>query len=210
MTEPGLSPGGPHDEAEELLPWYATGQLDSAERARVERHLYSCAACREQLTLERRLIGEFQATSPQIESGWARLRARIEPPRPAQQPNPSVLAELWSILSRPAVAGLAVAQLAFLIVAASVLLSLSRPDYRALGSDPAPAAANVIVMFRAEATQGDVRHALDAAGASVVGGPTAAGAYLLHVDPATRKAALDKLDADRNVQLAQPVDGNGP
>ena len=31
--DPSLSEHGPHDEAEELLPWYATGQLDAAERA---------------------------------------------------------------------------------------------------------------------------------------------------------------------------------
>lgn len=208
--EPILSERGPHDEAEELLPWYATGQLDAADRARVERHLYACAACREQLTVERRLIGEIQATSPQIESGWARFKAQIEPPRPARQPQPSALAELWSILSRPAVATLAVAQLGLVVVAGSVLLSLSRPDYHALGSAPAPSAANIILMFRADATQEDIRDALNPVGASIVGGPTAAGAYLIHVDPTRRQAALTKLQADDDIQLAQPVDGVSP
>ena len=206
-TEPGRSERGPHDEAEELLPWYATGQLDASERARVERHLYSCAACRSQLSVERRLISEFQATSPQIESGWARLRTQIEPPRPAPMAKPSMLADLWSMLSRPAVATLAVAQLAFVVVAGSVLLSLSRPDYHALGSAPAPSAANAIVMFRAEATQKVVRETLNTAGASIVGGPTATGAYLIHVDPSKRQAALTRLQADDEVQLAQPLDG---
>ena len=209
-NDPSLDQGGPHDEAESLLPWYATGQLDAAERARVERHLYSCAACREQLTLERRLIGEFQATSPQLESGWARLKAQIAPPPPVRPARPSGLAELWSILSRPAVATLAVAQLAFLVVAASLLVSLSRPDYHALGSAPAPAAANAIVMFRAQATQKEVGDALGAAGASIVGGPTATGAYLVHVDPARRQALLARLQANGDVQLAQPVDGDSP
>jgi len=209
-TDPSLSERGPHDEAEELLPWYATGQLDATDRARVERHLYACAACREQLGVERRLIGEFQTTSPQIESGWARLRTRIEPPRPVPVAKPSALAELWSILTRPAVATLAVAQLAFVVVSGSVLLSLSRPDYHALGSAPAPSTANAIVMFRADATQEDVRDALNLVGASIVGGPTAAGAYLIHVDPAKRQPALMRLQADDEVQLAQPLDGGGP
>jgi anti-sigma factor RsiW len=204
--DPSLSEHGPHDEAEELLPWYATGQLDAAERGRVERHLYACAACREQLSLERQLIGEFQASSPQIESGWARLKAQIAPPRPAAPAKQPVLAELWSILSRPAVATLAVAQLAFFLVAGSVLLSLSRPDYHTLGSAPEPAAANAIVMFRAETTAKDVSDALGARGASIVGGPTSTGAYLIHLDPAKRKTALAKLRADDDVQMAQPVD----
>jgi anti-sigma factor RsiW len=209
-ADPSLDQGGPHDEAEALLPWYATGQLDAAERGRVERHLYSCAACREQLTVERRLIGEFQATSPQLESGWARLKAQIAPPPPVRAARPSALAELWAILSRPAVATLALAQLAFLVVSASLLVSLSRPDYLALGSAPAPAAANAIVMFRAQATQRQVSDALGDAGASIVGGPTAAGAYLVHVDPGRRQAALMSLRANRDVQLAQPVDGVSP
>ena len=170
--DPSLSEHGPHDEAEELLPWYATGQLDAAERGRVERHLYACAACREQLSLERQLIGEFQASSPQIELGWARLKAQIAPPRPAAPAKQPVLAELWSILSRPAVATLAVAQLAFFLVAGSVLLSLSRPDYHTLGSAPEPAAANVIVMFRGNDCQGISDACPRRQRSSIVGGPT--------------------------------------
>ena len=51
MTD--LSPNfGAHDEAEELLPWYATGQLDPAERVLVEKHLSACADCRDQLIEE--------------------------------------------------------------------------------------------------------------------------------------------------------------
>jgi hypothetical protein len=48
---------------------------------------------------------------------------------------------------------------------------------------------------------------LGRAGASIVRGPTAAGAYLLHVEPKRRRAALTKLRADRQVQMAEPIDG---
>jgi hypothetical protein len=86
---------------------------------------------------------------------------------------------------------------------------LSRPDYHALGSAPAPAAANVIVIFRADATEGDVRDVLKAAGASIVGGPTPANAYLLHVAAGQRQLVLAKLQSDDNVQMAEPIDGAG-
>jgi len=36
-------PSDPHDQAEELIPWYATGQLDAADRTLVETHLASCS-----------------------------------------------------------------------------------------------------------------------------------------------------------------------
>ena len=183
---------------------------------RVEAHLASCAYCRQQLVLERQLIDEFQHMSPQVESGWERLKNRIGAPvavTAAARPTPArrnVLAELWALLNRPAVAALAVAQLAFVVVAGSVLLSLSRPSYHALGSAPPPAAANVIVMFRADATIEDVRDSLRTAGASIVDGPTPADAYLLHVAPQQREAALAKLHANGNVQMAEPIDGARP
>ena len=107
-------------------------------------------------------------------------------------------------------AALAAAQLTFVVVAGGLLLSLTRPDYRALGSAPEPASANAIVIFRAEATEKDMRTALESAGASIVGGPTAADAYLIHVDARGRSAALAKLKADGVVQMAEPVDGVEP
>jgi len=41
MNDPSINP---HDEAEELLPWYVTGKLDAADRERVEKHLTECTA----------------------------------------------------------------------------------------------------------------------------------------------------------------------
>ena len=212
MPNPNLTERPPHDEAEELLPWYATGQLDANDRARVERHLYACASCREQLKVERRLIDEFQAMTPEVESGWARLKARIEPPRPTSQvqaPKPGFFADLKALIARPAVAALAAAQMAALAFG-GWLVALSQPAYHALGSAPVPARANVIVIFRSEASVEAVREALKGAGASIVSGPTATDAYLLHVEPKQRQTALARLHADEDVQLAEPIDGDGP
>jgi anti-sigma-K factor RskA len=210
MDTPRTFAAGPHDEAEELLPWYATGQLDAADRARVERHLLSCGDCREQLAVERRLIDEFQAMAPEVESGWVRLRGRIDTPVQVARAPKLPFAELWAFLTRPAVAAIAVAQLAFVVIAGGALLSLSRPAYHVLGSAPVPADANVIVIFDADTTEGEMRGALGAVGASIVGGPTSADAYLLHVAPAGRQNSLARLQADANVQLAQPIDGVVP
>lgn len=212
MTGPNLTARKPHDEAEELLPWYANGQLDEADRLRVDAHLSSCAYCRQQLVLERRLIDEFQAMAPEVESGWARLRNRIERPMARRITRPArsaALAEAWAFLTRPAIAALAAAQLAFVVIAGATLVSLGQPAYHTLGSAPAPATGNVIVMFRADATEQDIRNVLRSAGASLVDGPTPANAYLLHVAPKRRQIALRTLQADVNVQLAQPIDGAG-
>jgi hypothetical protein len=198
-----------HDEVEALLPWYATGQIDPADRAVVESHLPSCASCRRQLQEEHLLIDEFQSLTPEIDTGWARLRAQIEP-RPVPRPSFGRLVDdIWNLLSRPGVAALATAQIAFVIVAGAVLLSIGRPGpaYQALGASEAPRTANVIVIFRPDATEEDIRGALKTSGASLVGGPTAADAYLLNVPPTRRASALASLQSDENVQMAEPIDG---
>ncbi len=196
----------PHHEAEELLPWYATGQIDEAERIRVEQHLSSCAQCREQLTLERRLVQEFRSLAPEVDAGWVRLRNRIEKPASLIEQK-RVPPRIRDLFGRPAIAMLAAAQLAFVVLAGGLLLSLSRPAYHALGSPPPTQPANVIVMFRADATIQDMQDLLRASGASVAAGPTPAGAYLLRVAPKQRQLALAKLRSDDEVQLAEPIDG---
>ena len=207
IAEPDIQP---HDEAEELLPWYATGQLDETERERVEAHLAACSDCRDQLALERQRVQAFRAYSPQLESGWRRLRAQIEVPvTSAGRPRPPMrqtAAELWAAFTRPVVVAFATVQVVFLTFASGLLIWLSQPAYQALGSKPAPASANLIVMFSPSSTEQDVRVTLRAAGASIVGGPTEAGAYLVHVPPSKRSGALVSLQFNRTVQLVQPID----
>ena len=197
----------PHQQAEELLPWYATGQLGSEDRSLVEAHLSSCAHCRRQLGFDRRMIDEFAALTPEVDAGWARLRARLEPRRGRWDRAARQGAVAWRTLARPPVAAFALAQLLFVVLAGSVLLSLSRPDYRTLSSAPPPQSANVIAMFRSDTTESQLRSLLRRNGAVLVGGPTPADAYLLRVAPQSRQAVLGHLRGDRHVMMAQPIDG---
>ena len=95
-----------------------------------------------------------------------------------------------------------------MVLAGSLLLSLSRPHYRALGSAPAPQSANAIVMFRADTTEAQLRTLLHDNETTLIGGPTAADAYLLHVPAQSREAVLKRLRADSHVEMAQPIDGS--
>jgi len=217
MPDPILSENAAHHDAEELLPWYATGQLEDDERAMVEAHVSSCAHCRRQLAFERRMVDEFSALTPEVDSGWLRLKERLQSPQHAlrQRRSPKVAwpqprgerSSVWQVFTRPAVAAIAFAQLGFLIVAASVLISLSRPSYHALGSAPPPSSANVLAMFRADTTESQIRALLRSNDASLVGGPTPADAYLLTVPARSRGAVLKRLQADRHVLVVQPIDG---
>jgi hypothetical protein len=154
------------------------------------------------------MIDEFAAMTPEVDSGWDRLRQRLEPRQSFVHRLVRDAETLWQAVKRPPVAALAIAQLAFVVVAASVLLSLSRPSYRALGSAPPPASANLIVMFQADTTESQLRDLLRANGASLVGGPTSTDAYLLSVPKSSRARALARLRADRHVAMAEPIDGS--
>lgn len=208
----------PHHDAEELLPWYVTGQLEGDELELVETHLSSCAHCRRQLAFERRMVDEFAALTPEVDTGWTRLKERLAAPDVAPRASipahprlwdriSSEAAAFWQTLTRPAVAALAAAQLLFVTIAGTVLFSLSQPAYQALGSAPPPQSANVIAIFRADTTEAQMRALLRANAAYVVGGPTSTDAFLLRVAPAARQQALEKLRSDRHVLMAQPIDG---
>jgi hypothetical protein len=218
MIDPIQTETAPHHDAEELLPWYATGQLEGPDLALVEEHLSGCAHCRRQLAFERRMVDEFAELTPEVDSGWARLKQRLDTPpasvRQAPRPRESWwdkasrdAAAVWQTFTRPAVAAVAFAQLAILVVAGSVLFSLSQPSYRALSSAPPPQTANVLAMFRADTTESQMRELLSGTGASLVGGPTPTDAYLLRVPAGSREAVIARLRGDRHVLMAQPIDG---
>jgi hypothetical protein len=198
----------PHRDTEELLPWYVTGQLDEDERERIEHHLAGCAKCEKKLRIERRLAEEFRAITPDVELGWQRLRARLEPPPPRRNRAASLGRRAWRAASRPAVATAMAAQLALVVIAGGLVTYFNQPQtYHVLGASPVPASANLVVIFQPQTREEQLRRLLDANDATLVGGPTEADAYLLHVPEQTRSAAVTKLRARPEIVMAEPIDG---
>jgi putative zinc finger protein len=201
-----------HQEAQELLPWYVTGQIDPADRARLEAHLADCAGCQAEVRLEMRLSQEVAALPMELELGWLDLRQRLHIRPSVWSRVKSQVRNLWNGLEsgdyvRWAVAG----QMALLLLLVSIV---SAPDraapYHTLASPDVTRPGNVIVMFRPETAERRLRHALEAAGARLVDGPTPAGAYLLFVNPDRRPAALAALRADGDILMAEPLDQESP
>jgi anti-sigma factor RsiW len=199
---------GDHDEAQALLPWYVTGAIDAADRARVESHLPACPQCQAELAAERRLAEEVAGLSIDVAHGWAALRPRLEnrPRRARHEALGDRIRRAWG--ASPAWLGWAVAaQVGALVVLALVLHPGSQADrYRALGASTAPPAANLVVIFRPDTSEADLRGAVRAVDGRLVGGPTAADAYLLSVPVATRRQALARLQARAEIELAEPID----
>jgi hypothetical protein len=66
----------------EMLAWYANGTLGSVDRADVDAHLQSCAACRATLAVERRIVETMRAPRDNVEqsphAGWQKMIARLD------------------------------------------------------------------------------------------------------------------------------------
>ena len=76
-----------------------------------------------------------------------------------------------------------------------------------VGAAPVPASANLVVVFKPDTREEQLRRLLDSNGASLVGGPTDADAYLLHVPDAARADVVTRLQARPEIVMAEPIDG---
>ncbi len=205
--------GDLHDDTSALLPWYATGRLDADDTARVEAHLATCTQCQADLVLERRLAAAV-ADLPADDIGDAddafdAIKDKLTPREPFLKRNAARVKRDWG-QSAPWLRWAIAAQLVLLIGGGALLL---RPQpqariYHTLSSAPAPAAANIVVVFRPEVTEADLRQTLRGVDARVVDGPTVADAYLLHVEPGARATTVAKLRGDKTITLAEPIDGD--
>jgi putative zinc finger protein len=200
-----------HREIQTLLPWFVTGELDELERERIQTHVEDCAQCRAELEAERRLARRMTEwgsglETPDVEHGWNAISRSLD----QERPQSSGVAQ-WLRLHFGASAWLGVAMTVQLCLVVAMGIALLRaeppPRYHALGSPLTGTDANVVVIFRPETSERDLRGILRSSGARLVGGPTASDAYLLHVTPATRARVVARLRQESDVVLAQPIDG---
>ena len=197
--------GDEHQGAQLLLPWFVNGTLDAAEAAQVAEHVAQCSACQADVAAQRQLQAVAPDAAPRadVDRGWAALAARLDAGAGTSRRRPGPALAWWRHGLQLAVA----VQAAVILVMAFALVALlpAAAPYRALGS-AAVVDANAIVVFRADATQAETGAALRAAGARIVGGPTGADAYLLHL-PEPSAAAVARLRGERAVASVEALQG---
>lgn len=197
--------GDQHHETQQLLPWYVAGQLDPSDLANVEAHLSDCAECSAELQVERRLKAEVASLPLDVGMGWAELRRRLD--RPKHRVTGEVGVPLLRGFLWPRLGWILAGQVALVLLVVMLASPVGTPaPYGALGTAPTQTGGNVIVIFRPETSERDLRHILNASRARLVDGPTAANAYVLHVSAAERASALTTLRAQADIVLAEPID----
>ena len=209
-----------HREAQEALPWLANGTLEDPELARVRAHLETCAPCRADLAALHlvRAAGAGAVPECDAERALARLLPRLDAvgttavPVPAQPTVPRRWRDRLAANDRSwlraavAVQCCAIAVLAVLLVRQGQDVDARDGTYRVLGAGSTQ--AGLLVTFKPETPERELRRILGASGARVVGGPTATGAWLLDADgPAA--PVLARLRAEPTVAVAEALAPEG-
>jgi hypothetical protein len=221
-----------HQEIIESLPWYVNGTLNQPERAEIAQHLASgCRQCAQEvasLTVLRKAVVAVGDDAPepspyllnralaQIED-YERTRTEAEKQK-AQKARTSfrwltAMSAIWG-RQTPVFARLALAtQMTLLLAVGSVAVyeyNHRQIEYIPLTGATAHGAGAVIgVIFNENASEREIRQALDGIGGTIVGGPSAQNIYTIELkvpqgNTAEIEKILDKLRQNKRViSLAQ-------
>lgn len=199
-----------HRDAFELLPWLASGALDADERARVERHVVECIACKRELSALKELQEAIRNEESDVECqrGLGRMMDRID--RADQTPT-SWVQRFRHTLPDRVPAGLLASWVLIAVLAVLVFHQDEPRTYHVLSApvQTVQSAARLVVVFDADQPERHIRELLLRAGARITDGPGPEGAYVLALNRGDQAAALSTLRADRAVVFAEMAPATG-
>jgi anti-sigma factor RsiW len=211
--------GSAHQDAFALLPWFVNGTLDAGEQAQVEQHMQACATCRRERAWLAQLAGAYGQSDVLVDADRAfariagRLADEVDDVRAPRRTAGAATSRRFAWLAGTRITWLRFAvalQLGVIVALGWVFITgVPAPGYRTLGAKHGTVreAGSLVIVFDPAATESDVRGILRRAGARIVDGPTAQGAYVLAVEdtPEALAAALERLRGERVVKLVAPL-----
>ncbi len=208
------------DDLEGLLPWHATGTLNSRDARRVDEALKRDPELAKQYALIQDEIAETIHVNESLGAPSSRAMQKLfagieaEPIRPARRPA-NVIARIADIIvslsPRTLAYSAAVGALALVLQAGVIgaILTKALPGGYETASAPVQAVRGtpLLMRFQGDAKLSDITQLLDAYNASIVTGPKA-GLFRVQVGDkalATRdaEALVKKLQAERIVSFAE-------
>jgi hypothetical protein len=208
------------DDVEGLLPWHATGTLNSRDARRVDEALKRDPELAKQYALIQDEIAETIHVNESLGAPSSRAMQKLfagieaEPIRPARRPA-NVIARIADIIvslsPRTLAYSAAVGAVALVLQAGVIgaILTKALPGGYEIASAPAQAVRGtpVLVRFQGDAKLSDITQLLDAYNASIVTGPKA-GMFRVQVGDKTlttsdADALVKKLQAERIVSFAE-------
>jgi anti-sigma factor RsiW len=208
------------DEAARLLPWYVVGRLSAGDVERVERHLESCATCRDDLAHERELR-TLMKSDVRVEyaphGGLAKALARIDDAARGPAADRPVAALAGRARLTRWLTAAVVVQAVGLGTLGAMLLERPAPDpqgarYVTLAAErPAvDGGPHIRAVFAPATTLAELRSVLQGQSLSIVQGPSAAGAFTLAsttpgFDRARLGATVARLRGDAHLVFVEPA-----
>jgi hypothetical protein len=229
-----------HEEVWLSLPWLANGRLPQAERDKLEPHVHTCTACREELALQRHFCNALTEPERVIYApgpSFRKLMERIDGARaegsapaaakPADRTNIAPLTRqsenrvpLWRPPGLAWAAGFVLA--IGLTGALTSMYESSQANYRTY-TDGVRSAPNVLhIAFDRSVTVGEAEEALRSTGARIVEGPDSHGMFGIAPNEVVTADAVPghvsqamhllstRLRADPRVRWVEPIPGENP
>jgi hypothetical protein len=189
--------------------------LASDERRDLETHLQSCASCRDELARQRQLMALYAASPvPEVETdsdaAFARVMARLQTDA-VRTDGPRAVTNWANSVARGWRIAFAVQMCVIVALGVTVSWTLARMQftepavadgpgtYRGLAAPAASVGGDAIIIFDPRASEADLRRVLQRAGARIVDGPTAHGAYVVRFAVRDAVPAVKVLRADGTV-----------
>ena len=199
------------DDIEGLLPWHATGTLNTRDARRVDEALRRDPGLARQYAVIQEEIGETIHVNESLGAPSSRAMQKLfaaidaEPVRPTRRPT-NVIARIADIIvslsPRTLAYSAAVGAIALVLQAGLIgaILTKALPGGYEIASAPAQAVRGtpVLVRFQPDARLSDITQFLDAHSATIVTGPKA-GMFRVQFGDKT----LGKTDADALVKTLQ-------
>ena len=211
-----------HERAAELLTWQVIGRLSGEDLGWLSAHLESCAHCRAEQRVQRR-IRDAVASQPVVEfapqASFNLLWKQIESDASLDNPQAATpVSMVAGAATRPRrgtryLQVLVAAQAAGIVLLGAALWQRQQfraaPEYRTVTEQPAASgsADEIKAIFADQVRLADVKEILAGTNLLISRGPNAAGVYTLigaesSSTPAAR-AALARLRADPRVRFAE-------
>jgi len=182
-----------HDEAWLALPWLASGRLSQTERDRIDAHVSTCRACREELAFQRLLCHALiepdrvtYAPGPSFRKLMERIDGAAPPARKGAEARPGAVRPRRapnSTLHRPSLwrpPGLAWAASFILMIGLVGIIGTMHRSMQASYTTRSDATAPPKVLhiaFQHTITIDEAREALRSTGAQIVEGPDSVGIF---------------------------------
>ena len=220
MSDQDALPAHVHPEAA-LLPWYANGTLNEADRRRVDQHLTGCSTCRAELadltglksaltTLYAAQPGPSPDTSRNVRDSVAREASVRQPASGGQRSRLDIVDEWFRTLFVPRWVPTLAATLLLAQIGLIMWISMPMPHPEQITTRSLDMQqTRIIVAFQNTATDEQIRGLLQNINGRITDGPTADGRYIIEASAADTSVVQHKLDLLRGrhdlVRSADPT-----